>query len=302
VAAAIDAIRPAADAREITVVTTAGGPDLIVSGDAGRLQQVVWNLLSNAVRFTPVGGRIDVEIDRAQDGLTMIVRDSGPGVPPDFLPHVFERFRQGVSGLTRAHGGLGLGLAIVRHLVELHGGTVSVDNNASGTGAAFRVVLPARQALERTAPERAVVPATLAASGRPAVRLDGISVLVTDDDLNAREMLAVVLENVGADVRSAASAEDALMMFDTWSPDVFLSDIEMPGEDGYALLRKVRAQTAARARMIAIALTAHARPEDRLRALDCGFQWHLAKPIDPVELISVIATLVAQSASADTPV
>ena len=189
----------------------------------------------------------------------------------------------------------------MRHLVELHGGTVNVDNNASGTGAAFTVVLPARPALERSAPGRAAVPA-LAGSGRAAVRLDGVSVLVTDDDLNARELLAVVLENAGADVRSAASAEDALMMFDTWSPDVFLSDIEMPGEDGYALLRKVRAQTAARARMIAIALTAHARPEDRLRALDSGFQWHLAKLIDPVELISVIVMLVAQSESADTSV
>jgi signal transduction histidine kinase/CheY-like chemotaxis protein len=301
VSVAIDAIRPAAEAKEISVVTKVGGPDLVVSGDPSRLQQVIWNLLSNAVRFTPTGGRIDIVIERTEEGIATAVRDSGTGISADFLPHVFERFRQGVSGLTRAHGGLGLGLAIVRHLVELHGGTVSVENNTPEPGATFRVVLPARLAAERTAPERADTPAALAGGARGAIRLDGRSVMVTDDDLNARELLAMILENAGADVRSASSAEDALLMLQTWSPDVFLSDIEMPGEDGYALMKKVGAH-AARKRMVAIALTAHARPEDRLRALDAGFQWHLAKPIDPAELVSVIAMLVAQLDSIDASV
>jgi signal transduction histidine kinase/ActR/RegA family two-component response regulator len=295
IAAAIDAIRPAAVAKAIQIVVVVHETDRIVMGDASRLQQVVWNLLSNAVRFTPQGGRIEVTVEAADAGVAIVVRDSGSGVPPDFLPHAFERFRQGVTGLTRAHGGLGLGLAIVRHLVELHGGTVSAANNDPQPGATFRVALPARSAAERTDADRVPTPAALAVGARAPIRLDGLGVLVTDDDLNARELLAVVLENAGADVRSASSAEDALMMFDTWSPDVFLSDIEMPGEDGYVLMRRILAQAAGRPRMVAIALTAHARPEDRLRALDAGFQWHLGKPIDPAELVSVIATLVAQA-------
>ena len=298
VAAAIDAIRPAADAKDIRVVTTAGESELVVLGDAGRLQQVVWNLLSNAVRFTPAGGRIDVEIDRVPQGLSLLVRDSGTGVAADFLPHAFERFRQGVSGTTRSHGGLGLGLAIVRHLVELHGGTVSVENNTPAPGATVCVVLPARAA-QRLVADRTRSAEMPAVAGRAPIRLDGLSLLVVDDDLNARELLAVVLENAGADVRAASSAADALLVLETWSPDVLLSDIEMPGEDGYVLMRKVHAQSATRRRIVAIALTAHARPEDRLRALDAGFQWHLAKPIDPAELISVIATLASQADAVD---
>jgi signal transduction histidine kinase/CheY-like chemotaxis protein len=301
VAFAIDAIRPAADAKDISVVMTVGELDVAVSGDSGRLQQVVWNLLSNAVRFTPVDGRIDVVIERVPEGVAIVVRDSGTGVPPEFLPHAFERFRQGVSGTTRAHGGLGLGLAIVRHLVELHGGTVTVENNTPAPGATFRVVLPARPAT-RTVPERQRLPDPLKATGRVAAGLDGLGILVADDDINAREMLAAVLENAGADVRSASSAEDALMMLETWAPDVLLSDIEMPGQDGYVLMGKVRTQSPGRKRMMAIALTAHARPEDRLRALDAGFQWHLAKPIDPAELVSVIATLSAAATEIDTTV
>jgi signal transduction histidine kinase/ActR/RegA family two-component response regulator len=301
IAAAVDTIRPAAVAKDITIVTAVDETDPFVSGDASRLQQVVWNLLSNAVRFTPTGGRIDVRIGPANPGVAVAVRDSGSGVSADFLPHAFERFRQGVTGLTRAHGGLGLGLAIVRHLVELHGGTVTAENNEPGPGATFRVVLPARPKTDRTDLDRGSGPPAVGLGARATIRLDGLAVLVTDDDLNARELLAVVLENAGADVRSASSAEDALMMLDTWSPDVFLSDIEMPGEDGYVLMRKVRAQGAGRSRMVAIALTAHARPEDRLRALDAGFQWHLGKPIDPAELVSVIATLVAQTNAIGTP-
>ena len=295
VAAAVDAIRPAAVAKHIAVTTTASAQgELIVSGDAGRLQQVVWNLLSNAVRFTPAGGRIDVEIARVAESITIAVRDTGPGIDSEFLPHVFERFRQGGSGTTRAHGGLGLGLAIVRHLTELHGGTVSASNNTDRPGAVFQVVLPARASARV---ERHTAATLLRGDPQPATaRLDGLAVLVVDDDLNARELLVAVLDTAGAEVRAAASTEDALMILDGWTPDVLMSDIEMPGEDGYELMRRVRALSGLRGRIAAVALTAHARPEDRARALEAGFQWHLAKPIDPAELVAAIAALASHRA------
>jgi signal transduction histidine kinase/ActR/RegA family two-component response regulator len=293
VGAAIDAIRPAAYAKNINVVTTIAEGDLLVSGDSGRLQQVIWNLLSNAVRFTPAGGRIDIVVEHATDNIDIVVRDTGPGVDAAFLPHVFERFRQGVAGTTRVHGGLGLGLAIVRHLVELHGGTVEASNNSSASGATFRIVLPARQR-SAAATESAAPAVALIGASRAAIRIDGVRVLVTDDDMNTRELLAAILENAGAELRAAASAEDALMILQTWTPDVMVSDVEMPGEDGYALIEKAHRLTAGRGRLVAIALTAHARPEDRLRALEAGFNWHLAKPVEPSELLSVLATLLGQ--------
>jgi CheY-like chemotaxis protein len=270
------------------VTTAIGSGELTVSGDAGRLQQVIWNLLSNAVRFTPNGGRIDVEISRIADTVSIAVRDSGAGIAADFLPHVFERFRQGGAGTTRTHGGLGLGLAIVRHLVELHGGTVRAENNTPGPGATFHVALPARAATE----QHDIRLGLLEDRRRTAVRIDGVQVLVADDDLNARELLVAVLEAAGAEVRAAASSEDTLMLLETWSPDVLLSDIEMPGEDGYTLMRKVRTLAGERGRIAAVAVTAHARQEDRAKAFDAGFEWHLAKPIDPAELVSVIVSLV----------
>jgi CheY-like chemotaxis protein/two-component sensor histidine kinase len=293
VGAAIDTVRPAAHAKNIRLVTTAGDGELVVSGDAGRLQQVIWNLLSNAVRFTPAGGRIEIAMARVADAIEVVVRDTGPGVDPRFLPHAFERFRQGAAGTTREYGGLGLGLAIVRHLVELHGGTVAASNNDPGPGAAFRIVLPA-QAAAAGAFDRAEPLAAHVGTARVSTRIDGVRVLVTDDDMNARELLAAILENAGAEVRAAASAEDALMILQTWTPEVVLSDIEMPGEDGYGLIEKAHRLTTGQVRLVAIALTAHARPEDRVRALEAGFQWHLAKPIEPSELLSVIATLLAK--------
>ncbi|HXI28082.1 MAG TPA: ATP-binding protein [Vicinamibacterales bacterium] len=295
VAAAIDAIRPAAIAKNITVATTVAPGEMAVSGDAGRLQQVVWNLLSNAVRFTPAGGRIDVEIARSADMVSIVVRDTGTGIAADFLPHVFERFRQGGAGTTRTHGGLGLGLAIVRHLVELHGGTVRAGNNTPAPGATFHVDLPARSHAQADQEDIWRRPYD---EGRPpgTIRLDGLQILVADDDLNARELIVAVLESAGAEARAAASAEDALMLLETWSPDVLLSDIEMPGEDGYTLMRKVRALGGRRGGIAAVALTAHARPEDRARAFEAGFEWHLAKPIDPGELVSVILTLTPKNA------
>jgi len=295
--AAIDAIRPAALAKTIDVAFRTATADLTVSGDPTRLQQIVWNLLSNAVRFTPQGGRIDVDVDRRGNDVVVTVRDSGPGIDPAFLPHVFERFRQGVSGTTRAHGGLGLGLAIVRHLVELHGGSIDAENAEPPPGAIFRVALPARSAVARAS---AIDNSMLARvdPGRDAPRLDAVTILVTDDDLNARELLVEVLEAAGADVRAASSAEDALMILESWTPDVVLSDIEMPGEDGYVLMKKIRAQWASRP-TAAIALTAHARPEDRLAALEAGFHWHLAKPIDPTELVIAIATVLHEQSGSE---
>jgi len=297
VAAAVDAIRPAAVAKQIGVTTTTSAQgEVVVSGDAGRLQQVIWNLLSNAVRFTPHGGRIDIEIARAAESIAITVHDTGPGIDPEFLPHVFERFRQGGSGTTRAHGGLGLGLAIVRHLTELHGGTVSAANNTNRPGAAFQVTLPARASARV---ERHAAGALLHGDPqRATARLDGVAVLVVDDDMNARELLVAVLETAGAEVRAATSTEDALMILDGWTPDVLMSDIEMPGEDGYDLMRRVRALSGLRGRIAAVALTAHARPEDRARALQAGFQWHLAKPIDPSELLAAIASLASQQSDA----
>jgi signal transduction histidine kinase/CheY-like chemotaxis protein len=293
VGAAVDTVRPAAHAKNIRLVTTAGDGDLVVSGDAGRLQQVIWNLLSNAVRFTPAGGRIEIAMARVADAIEIVVRDTGPGVDPRFLPHAFERFRQGAAGTTREYGGLGLGLAIVRHLVELHGGTVAASNNDPGPGASFRIMLPARTAATGAFESGEPPAAHIGTSGVPT-RIDGVRVLVTDDDMNARELLAAILENAGAEVRAAASAEDALMILQTWTPEVVLSDIEMPGEDGYGLIEKAHRLTTGHVSLVAIALTAHARPEDRVRALEAGFQWHLAKPIEPSELLSVIATLLAK--------
>jgi signal transduction histidine kinase/CheY-like chemotaxis protein len=295
VGAAVETMRPAADAKGIRIATTVALDGAVVVGDAGRLQQVVWNLLSNAVRFTPAGGRIDVGVRRAGEHVDIAIRDTGTGVDPDFLPYVFDRFRQGVSGTTRAHGGLGLGLAIVRHLVELHGGTAWAENNTPPPGASFRVQLPART---MDLPDQ--TPQTDHAGARGAaqsLRLDDVTVLVVDDDLHARELLATILENAGADVRATASAEDALVILDAWTPQALISDVEMAGADGYTLMRKVRAQPSQHARLAAIAVTAHARPEDRIRALDAGFHWHLAKPIEPTELLSVVATLIAQSGS-----
>jgi CheY-like chemotaxis protein/anti-sigma regulatory factor (Ser/Thr protein kinase) len=289
IAAAVDAIRPAADAKGIHLVTSIDLGSRWVNGDSSRLQQVVWNLLSNAVRFTPADGRIDVAVKREGEEIALSVTDTGAGVEPEFLPYVFERFRQGASGTTRSHGGLGLGLAIVRHLVELHGGTVHANNNSSAPGATFRVSLPARTGAGRHDGHAAldVVPPV-------TNRLDDVDVLVVDDDLHARELFMTILENAGARVKAASSAEDALVILDGWLPDALVSDIEMPNEDGYSLMRKVRARVANDGRLVAIAVTAHVSPNDRAHAIDAGYQWHLAKPIEPSELVSVVATLTAR--------
>jgi len=259
------------------------------------MQQVVWNLLSNAIKFTPRDGRVSVTLEKQNAHVELVVSDTGSGIAPEFLPHVFDRFRQADAGTTRQHGGLGLGLAIVRHLVELHGGSVMVESPGPGAGTTFRVLiprtLPQREGETRTR-ERA--PALEATPTRDSHRLDELRVLVVDDEPQARELFSAIVEHAGAEVRVAGSARDALAIVPSWPPDVVLSDIEMPLEDGYVLMDGLNALDGIAQRPIAVAVTAHSRPEDRLRALEMGFSWHLPKPVEPSELVSVIASLTGR--------
>lgn len=291
VRSAVETLAPAAAAREITLdvaVDTALEP---IPADPDRLQQVVWNLLSNAIKFTSAGGRIEVRAGRADEShVEILVSDTGVGIAPDFLPYVFDRFRQAEAGTRRRYGGLGLGLAIVRHLVELHGGTVGVHSAGEGRGATFRVLLPTREPRVRELP----APGSLAriASGAAPDRLDRVRVLVVDDERDARDLFAQMLEHAGARVRTAASASEALSRLIEEGADVLVSDIEMPQMDGYELLRLVLADTRIqRGGLVAIALTAYSRPADRRRALEAGFHEHLAKPVDPETLVATITAL-----------
>jgi PAS domain S-box-containing protein len=302
---AVDSVRPAAEAKGIrlqVVLDRQAGP---VSGDPDRLQQVVWNLLSNAIKFTPKEGRVQVLLARADSQLEVTVSDTGQGIAPEFIPYVFDRFRQADPTTTRTHGGLGLGLAIARHLVELHGGTVRAESGGEGRGATFRVLLPllAMQPAEPPAAER--LPGPTAAAG-PAPgngfhlecppELSGLRVLVVEDDADSRELLIAVLRQCGAEVLAVPRSAEALGALDTWRPDVLISDIEMPDEDGYTFIRKVRARAAERGGQIpAAALTAYARSEDRMRALAAGFQIHVPKPVEPAELVTVVASLAGRA-------
>jgi signal transduction histidine kinase/ActR/RegA family two-component response regulator len=303
IGAALDAARPAAAAKEITLYTTLDSAAAHISGDGDRLQQVVWNLVNNAVKFTPAGGRVEVSTRRADARVEISVADTGEGIAPAFLPYVFDRFRQADGQMTRAHGGLGLGLAIVRQLVELHGGTVAVTSEGAGRGATFTVSLPLL--LPQPAPITAHAPAqttaALASVGPDfagAQELAGVRVLVVDDEADARELFAVTLSDCGAQVLSAASAAEALALLERERPDALLADIGMPEEDGYALITKVRALPTERGgRTPAAALTAYARAEDRLRALSAGFQVHLSKPVQPAELIAVVANLAGRTSA-----
>jgi signal transduction histidine kinase len=291
----IDAMRPAAQAKQIllhaNLDTNAGS----ISGDPDRLQQIIWNLLSNAIKFTPAGGRVEITLERVGTHVQTTVADTGQGINAEFLPHVFERFRQADSSSTRKFGGLGLGLSIVRHLVELHGGTVQVDSPGEGQGATFTVRFPLLTGYEESCTTHSVEH-----SGDSAVTaelsLKGIRVLVVDDDTDSRAVIGEMLLQFGAEVLTAASAHDALQALELWSPDVLLSDIEMPNEDGYSLLQKIRSRDGNSGGLIpAAALTAYGRSEDRVRALTAGYQIYLTKPVDPHELAQVVASLVKTS-------
>jgi CheY-like chemotaxis protein len=277
--AAIETVRPAANAKELLVQTILDPAASAVMGAPDRLQQVVWNLLMNSVKFTPRRGRIQVQLRRADSYAEIVVSDTGEGIAAELLPHIFERFRQGDSSSTRAHGGLGIGLALVRHLVDLHGGTVSAQSDGPGRGATFTVRLPV--ALARIDEAQA----------RPdpnAPTLHGVTVVIVDDDPDSLELARIVLAGTGADVRACRSAGAARHALATAPADILVIDIEMPGEDGLSLIASLRDTGN---RTPAIALTAYGRGEDRKRALAAGFNLHLTKPVDPSELTIAIASL-----------
>jgi signal transduction histidine kinase/CheY-like chemotaxis protein len=290
VRSAISAVAPDAEAKAIRIDTRFDPHALYMTGDPARLQQVVWNLLSNAVKFTPKAGFIAIEVRAAEGMAEIAVRDSGVGIEPQFIPHVFDRFRQADSSSTRRHGGLGLGLSIARHLVELHHGVVEAHSDGKDRGATFVVRLPTGedQSAHREArtPRRAT-PFRMAGAGHP---LEGLRVLVVDDDADGRELVGRVLTECGAMVATAGDAERALAVLHDYKAQILITDIGMPGTDGYALLRSVRERFDAQA-LPAIALTAFARPEDRARALSSGFQAHLSKPVDLQALTDTIAAL-----------
>jgi PAS domain S-box-containing protein len=300
--AAMETVRPAAEAKGLrmrAVLDPHAGP---VSGDAGRLQQVFWNLLNNAVKFTPRGGQVQVLLQRVNSHLEASIADTGEGISPDFLPNVFDRFRQADASTTRRYGGLGLGLAIVKQLVELHGGTIGVKSPGVGRGATFTVSLPltvlhSEQGDEQT--ERRHPSATdggLPASELHDQRLDRVRVVVVDDEPDARALVTRLLERCGATVRAASSAEEALALIAAEPPDVLVSDIGMPHQDGYALIRRVRSLGVGHGGEVpAVALTAYARTEDRVRAVQAGFQTHVIKPVEPIELITMVASLARKS-------
>jgi CheY-like chemotaxis protein/anti-sigma regulatory factor (Ser/Thr protein kinase) len=275
----------------------------MVSGDPARLQQVIWNLLSNAIKFTPKGGRVQVKLERVNSHVEITVTDDGQGINPDILPYIFERFRQADSSTTRAYGGLGLGLAIVRHLVEMHGGTVRAESGGEGHGATFTIKLPlvVMRAFDvRGASDGERVHPTASQSDVPfncPPELEGLHVLVVDDEADTRTLLKAVLEQCGASVTTVASAREALSALKERRPDVLISDLGMPEEDGYSLIKKVRALAAEEGGQTpSAALTAYARVEDRMKVLRAGFQIHIPKPVEPAELIAVVANLAGRNA------
>jgi signal transduction histidine kinase/ActR/RegA family two-component response regulator len=291
---AVATVRPTADAKGVGVQTIVDPRSLIASGDPDRLQQVVWNLLSNAVKFTPSGGQVRVQLERVNSQVEIVVSDTGCGIRADFLPHVFERFRQADSRFAREYGGLGLGLAISRHIVELHGGTIHAASDGEGKGATFRVRLPVPnvQTEPQGDPTREHSPAEPRGGDTALARLDGIHVLAIDDEQDALTLLREILETAGAQVTTAASGQEALEAVEKIAPSVVIADVGMPGMDGFELIRRIR-QWPERSisEMPAAALTAYARSEDRQRALRSGFQMHLAKPINPRELVAAVAAL-----------
>jgi PAS domain S-box-containing protein len=299
-AAAIDSLMPAARAKGLRVqpvLDPSAGP---VLGDPDRLQQVFWNLLSNAIKFTAEGGRVQVKLAVVDGSAEVTVEDDGVGIPADFVPHVFELFRQRDSSNTRAHGGLGLGLSVVRHLVELHGGTVVAESPGEGRGATFTVRLPLLKAAEQPVPRSsAEVPPDVAPPAPDLPSLEGVTVLVVDSGQGVREVVTDVLRRSGARVETAASSQEALDVLLHVRPDMLLTEIDLPDESGYALLRKVRSLPEdGGGRIPAAVLTTHSRVEDRVEALLGGFQMHLAKPVQPVELVAVVANLVGRSRTA----
>ena len=294
---AVETVRPAADAkgvRLVTIVDPRAGP---ISGDPERLQQILWNMLSNAVKFTGRGGRVEVRLERVNSHDEITVSDTGIGIPADFLPHVFDRFRQADAGISRERGGLGLGLAITRHLVELQGGRIFAESDGPGKGATFRIELPLRSAHAGTPFEEREHPQAPRDDKHIAVpQLNGVRILAVDDDRDALALVREILEATGATVTTAESATQALDALERMTPDVLLADLGMPQMSGFDLIDRIRRSERPELRELpAAALTAYARSEDRTKALRSGFQLHLAKPVDPGELMAAMAALAKRS-------
>jgi CheY-like chemotaxis protein/anti-sigma regulatory factor (Ser/Thr protein kinase) len=294
--AALDAVRLEAESKSIQLKSIYEPGFPFITGDAERIQQVIWNLLSNAIKFTPRGGYVHVELKRVESFAEITVTDSGIGIEPEFLPFVFDRFRQANSATTRHHGGLGLGLSIVRELTELHDGTVSANSEGKGKGATFIVRLPIHQSSEALGSGIAASPhAILANLGRVVSPdfLGGMKILVVDDERDTRDFVRAVLERSGANVMTSFSVPDALGMFERHRPDCVISDIGMPEEDGYSFIQKVRALPRHMGgETPAAALTAYARDEDRIRILRSGFQAYILKPVEPGDLVGAVAGIV----------
>ena len=302
VESAMDTVRTAAEAKDISLeafIDPSAGP---ISADPSRLQQVMWNLLSNAIKFTPRNGKVQVLLQRVNAHVELSVADTGCGVKPEFMPHLFERFRQGQNTTTRKHSGLGLGLSIVKSLVELHGGTVAAISPGENMGTTITVSLPLT--VVHQPDERRARPASFPPEPTDFVSMElaGLTVLVVDDQPDARELILRVLEDCSARVITAGSADEALPLVESSRPDVLITDIGMPGADGYELLRRVRELGSARGgRVPAIALTAFARSEDRTRALRSGFMVHVAKPVDPSELVATVAAVAGRVSQSSEP-
>jgi signal transduction histidine kinase/ActR/RegA family two-component response regulator len=300
VEAAVDAVRPAAEAKNITLSVCMASAENLVSADPARLQQVIWNLLTNAIKFTPTGGEVEVRLERAGPNVQVKVIDNGLGISPEFLPHVFDRFRQADSSTARQYSGLGLGLAVVRHLVEQHGGRVSVESGGENQGSAFTIELPLstlRMDADRFDQLKRGGDDAARRRSDAALSLEGVRVLVVEDQTDARDLLSVLLKQYGAQVVACGSAVEAVAALRRERHDVLISDIGMPGEDGYWLIREVRALGAGHGGdMPAVALTAYASEADRERALAAGFQAHVSKPIEPDALLSAVAAVICGGA------
>jgi signal transduction histidine kinase/ActR/RegA family two-component response regulator len=295
--AAIETVRPAAEAKGVHIEKLLDPSSGTISGDPSRLQQIIWNLLSNAIKFTPTQGKVQVVLERGDSHLELSVADTGIGIKPEFVPHVFERFRQADASTTRTFGGLGLGLAIVKRLVEMHGGTVGVKSPGEGKGTTFTVSLPLTAVQRAGGADTRIHPRSKAATLEFEYSdLSGIRVLVVDDELDARDLLTRILTECNAEVYAAGSAQEALALVESVRPNVLVTDIGMPDVDGYELLKRVRALGHARGgRLPAIALTAFARTQDRTRALRAGFLVHVSKPVEPSELVATVATVAGRT-------
>lgn len=298
VEAVVESSRPAAGAKTIQFEVALDKSASQIVGDATRLQQVFWNLFSNAIKFTPEGGRVEVRLERADLQAQVVVSDNGQGINPQFLPVIFDRFRQADGSTTRKHGGLGLGLAIAQHLVEMHGGTIKARSEGINKGATFIVQLPLRTA--NHSGEAAARLSSSTGNNRSQFDncspvLEGLRILVVEDEDDTRDLILTVLKQCGAEVRGSESAAEAFVAFKEWSPDLLVTDIGLPEEDGFSLLKRVRESNQQSGQIPAVALTAYATPEDRDRVLNAGFQMHIAKPVEPEELLTIIANVVGRS-------